>query len=149
MRLPLALAFILAASAAQADDAPVSTAASTPAPSVAQQIDDYLKTSPALETDHLDAVDGIVPRRDRKIHGEVSVGVGTGGYRSIYGRADMPVGESGNVSIAVQQSRGRFGHAWAGGFHGQRCDDGPLGMGSPMDVRGGPYGRCAGPFPFR
>ncbi|WP_337185513.1 hypothetical protein [Phenylobacterium sp.] len=162
MRLPLALApalipaaaLVLVATptlAADADDAPVATASAQPAPepTVAEQIDAYLKSSPVLEADEADALPGVVPRRDRRIHGEVAVGVGTGGYRSVYARADMPVGETGRVSIAVQEARGRFGPVWAGGLDRQRCDLEGLGPPRPLDMIGGPHGRCVGSVPFR
>jgi hypothetical protein len=51
----------------------------------------------------------------RKIHGEMSVSVGTGGYRSASASALIPVGESTTVGIAVSKTDfGRNG-AWAYG----------------------------------
>ena len=94
-------------------EAPLSTAASTT--SVADQIDAYLKSSPALEVSD-DTPQGVVPSGDRKPHGEVSIGVGTGGYRSVYARTDLPLGENGRLSIAVEDTRfnGRRGHRGGG-----------------------------------
>jgi len=166
MRTALAL---LAASAALAlaapafateTDAPVATASATQAPptSTAEQIDAFIKSSPArVERQNADdAVDGVVARDDRKPHGEVSVAVGTGGYRSVYARTDLPVGENGRVSIAVADSRGRgYGHGWYGGPYGggalgladrQRCDLEAMSPPRPLDVAGGPNGRCVRPL---
>jgi hypothetical protein len=50
------------------------------------------------------------------MHGEAGVTVGSGGYRSGYVRSDIPVGQTGTVSIAVGETKfgshylpGRFG----------------------------------------
>ncbi len=127
MRPILALAAVLVASPllsagpAWADEPPIATAAPDPAAgpramSVADQIDAYLKSSPVLEVDRPGAVDGVVPDApadDRRVHGEVSVGVGTGGYRSVYARTDMPLGESGRLSLAFGDTR--YGRGWGQG----------------------------------
>jgi hypothetical protein len=38
---------------------------------------------------------------DRKIHGEISVGAGTGGYREVDGEASAPIGDTGQADIAI------------------------------------------------
>jgi hypothetical protein len=38
---------------------------------------------------------------DKKIHGEMGVGVGTNGYREVYGAATVPLPDGGQASIAV------------------------------------------------
>ena len=48
---------------------------------------------------------GQEPVRDRAVHGEVGVSIGTGGYSSIYGTAVAPLGDSGVVAISVAQER--------------------------------------------
>ena len=83
-------------------EAPVSTAGAMT--SVADQIDAYLKSSPALEASD-GGLPGVVPSDDRKPHGEIAIGVGTGGYRSVYARTDLPVGENGRISIAIEDTR--------------------------------------------
>ena len=93
----------LLATPAFAQEPPQATASQTPAPSVAEQIDEYLRTSPAAQID--EGVPGIVPRDDRRVHGEVAVGIGTGGYRSIYMRSSVPVGDTGRVSVAIEDTR--------------------------------------------
>ena len=120
----LTLAAALAGSAARAaDPEPLATApaATTGAPpSVAQQIDDYLKTSPAVTLPR-DSASGVTSGDEpRRIHGTVDVAVGSGGYRSAFVRSDLPVGKTGTVSIAVGEShfdgaRGRFPPGYGAG----------------------------------
>ncbi len=85
----------------------VATASSTPVPvadpSTAAQIDQFIKSAPTPSLEQ-DGVDGITPG-DRKMHGEVSVGVGAGGYRSFSVLSVIPIGETGTLAIAVSQSR--------------------------------------------
>jgi hypothetical protein len=165
MRIRLALlAALIAAPALAADpDAPVATAQpGAPPASTADQIDAFIKSSPAREARREDdaVADGVVPGEDRQPHGEVSVAVGTGGYRSVYGRTEMPVGKNGRVSLAFEDTRngygygyGRYGGAYAGGplgFGGpdrQRCDLEGMTPARPLDTLGGPHGRCVRPFP--
>lgn len=45
--------------------------------------------------------DGPAGPDDKKIHGEMGVGVGTNGYREIYGAATAPLPDGGEASIAV------------------------------------------------
>ena len=40
---------------------------------------------------------------DRKVHGEVSVGIGTGGYRDYGVAVSLPVGENGRLDISYRQ----------------------------------------------
>ena len=47
------------------------------------------------------------PVLDRRVHGEVGVAVGTGGYRSIYGVVGVPLGDSGGLVLGYNQERGR------------------------------------------
>lgn len=114
-KAPLALCILTVSLAlagqAGADEAP--TAASAPAApvSVADQIDQYLKSSRMTDLP-TDAAPGVTSgAEERKVHGEVSVAVGSQGYRSAYVRTDLPVGKTGTLSIAVQETRfnGRFG----------------------------------------
>jgi hypothetical protein len=158
-----ALAAALLASPALAADEPVATASQTPAPaaiSTADQIDAYLKSSPALDAKADGAVDGVVARDDRKVHGEVSVGIGTGGYRSVYVRSEVPVGDNGRLSLAFEDTKyGRNApYRFYGGPYGghpgalgvvdrQRCDLEGMTPARPMDMAGGPHGRCVGRIP--
>jgi hypothetical protein len=87
-------------------------AAATPepvagSPSAADQIDAFIKATPVPDVTR-DAAPGVTSSSepaDRKIHGVVEVGVGSGGYRHAYGRADMPLGDNGRLSIAVDETR--------------------------------------------
>jgi hypothetical protein len=45
------------------------------------------------------------PLRDNRVHGEVSVGVGTNGYREISGVATAPIGDVGQATIAVDSEQ--------------------------------------------
>jgi hypothetical protein len=97
--LSLGLALALPAAAEPpAADAPVATASGSPP--AAEQIETYLRTSPAAAREE----SGPLMRRERRVHGEVSVGVGTRGYREVSGRVDIPLGEDGHVSIAARHS---------------------------------------------
>jgi hypothetical protein len=111
---------LVAGGPALAADEPVATADAN-TPSVAAQIDDYLKTSPAIDLPK-DTATGITPGEEepRKVHGVVDVAVGTHGYRSAYVRSDFPVGKTGTLSIAVEdtQFKGRFGGYGYGGYGG-------------------------------
>lgn len=42
------------------------------------------------------------PPRDRAVHGEAGVAIGTGGYRAIYGAAEVPLGDNAGVAISVE-----------------------------------------------
>lgn len=147
LRLAFAAALIAApALAAEPPEAPMATAGA--GPSVAEQIDAYLRSSPVLEVEAADSVEGAVMRDpDRRPHGEVGVAIGTGGYRSVYARTEMPVGENAQVSLAFQNTRnGRYYGGF--GIDRQRCD---LEVMTPMRsldaTFGGPHGQCVRPIP--
>ena len=118
---------------AQAPPAPVATSA-TPPLTTQQQIDSFIYSSPPMDQDHR----GLLPAdRDedgkRKIHGSMGVSVGSGGYRSGYASALIPVGETTTVGIAVSQTdfgkSGGFysdpyygGGGYYGGGYGTNCN---------------------------
>jgi len=87
------------------------------ATSVADQIDAYLKTSPALALPK-EGANGVTAGEEapRKAHGMVDVAVGSNGYRSAFVRSDLPLGKTGSLSIAVGQTRfkGRGLRYWGG-----------------------------------
>ncbi|HYD44007.1 MAG TPA: hypothetical protein VEA79_01935 [Phenylobacterium sp.] len=114
MRLALcsAIALLVLATAAAAETTPVGTAPpDTGVQSTEDQIDAYLRTSPALSLPSDEEIDALQEERERKVHGEVGVAVGSHGYRDVYARSDFPVGKTGTLSLAVRDSRfkGRFG----------------------------------------
>ena len=47
-------------------------------------------------------------QRDRRVHGEVGVAVGTGGYRAIYGTAGYPIGDTGYVAVSLADQQGGY-----------------------------------------
>lgn len=90
---------------AQGGGAPLSTG---------QQIDQYLATSPAAsaarnrdEPEDIAVRDG---QGERRIRGEVSVGVGTGGYRSGSVSAVIPLGETGTLGLSLSRTENGFGY---------------------------------------
>jgi len=110
LALIVAMAFAGAAAAAEPEAMATAQGAGAP-PSVADQIDAYLNTSPAAALPR-DAASGVTPGSEpRQIHGMVDVAVGTGGYRSAYVASEIPVGKTGTATIAVGETRfgSRFG----------------------------------------
>ena len=92
-------------------DGPVSTApAGGGSPlSTQQQIDQYLAPSPddnrpraGVAATDLDA--------DRRIHGEVSVAVGSNGYRGGSVSAVIPIGEAATLALSYSKSKGGYGY---------------------------------------
>jgi hypothetical protein len=129
---------LVAATPALAEEAPLATASTTTAPamSTADQIDTWLRSSPALAAPDLDAEPRSMTFDDRKLHGEVTIGVGTRGYRHFSMRATAPVGESGRVSVAFGETRG------PGWRIDPRCDLEAMTPPRPLDHIGGPHGAC-------
>ena len=56
--------------------------------------------------------------RDRQLHGEFGAGIGTGGYKSVYGTVVAPLGESGTAAFSFAQTDygRRRGYYTSGGF---------------------------------
>ncbi|HZZ69550.1 MAG TPA: hypothetical protein VFE18_15360 [Phenylobacterium sp.] len=110
LSLLLAFAAFAAAGATRAQDAspsaPVATAPATAAPlSTAEQIDNYLKTSPTTALPQDSAAGVTSSEEPRKIHGVVDVAAGSNGYRSAFVASELPVGKTATVTIAVGQTR--------------------------------------------
>jgi hypothetical protein len=53
------------------------------------------------DEDDRDDADDKMPLPDHKIHGAVSVGVGTGGYREVAGEVTAPIGDTGQATLAI------------------------------------------------
>ena len=97
--LALASATAFAQAAAQSDPAQVvATAPAGPAAPPAKPSDQVASVSDAMADDSVKD-DG--PVRDNRVHGEVSVGVGTHGYRDVSGVATAPIGDIGQATIAI------------------------------------------------
>lgn len=117
---------------ATADSGPVATAVHD---DTQAKIDSWLADS----ANDSDGQGGIVcpdvARPDGKMHGEVGAAIGTGGYRSVYGVVNIPLGKQGDkgeLTLALSQSRGR---GWYGrdGFGGPYAyGAGSYGMGATM-----------------
>lgn len=63
---------------------------------------------------------------DRKPHGEVSVSIGTGGYRDYAAAVSLPVGENGRLDISyrhVENGYGYRGYGYGHGYGGPYFDD--------------------------
>lgn len=123
----LSLAALAAAGAARAEEA-VTTAGSAGAPppvvDTAAQVESFIHKAPPVNLDD-GTPDGVTAQEEpRRIHGEVGVSVGTGGYRSGYVTAVMPVGKTGTLAVAVSETKfGRHGGpGWTGGYapYGER-----------------------------
>lgn len=117
----LSLAALAVAAGARAQEA-VATARPTGAPpvavSTAAQVDTFIHRAPPVNLDDGTPNGVTADEEPRKIHGEVGASVGTGGYRSGYVSAVIPVGKTGTLAIAVSETKfGRHGGGgWAGGY---------------------------------
>jgi len=96
---------------AASDQGPVttsgaSTAASTTDELIAEALHD--QGSPDQPPDQ---GGGVASPVDKAIHGEVGVGVGSGGYREAYGVATAPLGQHSTATVAVDDTQfGGRGH---------------------------------------
>ena len=65
----------------------------------------WLDQAPSVATIGQDYTDGVIQEPEpRKIHGEVGVGVGTGGYRDAYGVVALPIGKASELDIAIEDA---------------------------------------------
>ncbi len=104
----LALLAALAATPVTAQTAPQVYRLS-PAEITRLQAESSLRTTSPFDAANL-------PRpRDGRVHGEVGVGIGTSGYREVYGAIGVPLGETGNAQFAFDV--GQFDN---GQFNGYR-----------------------------
>jgi hypothetical protein len=89
--------------------APIATGDSAAPP--AEAVDPHAAPTqiawPPLPADEEDALDGPLP--PRKVHGMIEAGIGTGGYREVGGMVNIPIGQSGDVTVAVQKTEGAYG----------------------------------------
>ena len=91
-------------------------------------------------------------RDDRQPHGEVSVGVGTGGYREYGVAMSLPIGENGRLDLSYRQVENGYPNGYGyddygyGGYGGYGADGGTGYPRSRTGVVHG-YGEWAGPGP--
>ncbi|HEY1073777.1 hypothetical protein [Brevundimonas sp.] len=122
-----------AALAASTTDASPSTTVQSAAPrglSTDEQIARWIGERTA-ETASNAPVDPWAESEPRKMHGEVSVGFGTGGYRDYAAAVSLPIGENGVLNLSVSQTKNS---PWGYGY----------GYGSYRDYPYGGYGRPFG-----
>lgn len=89
----------------------VATAAGAPAsPAKAvSPLKRWLQDAPAANgEDDQAGVIQLLP--DRRMHGEIGFGVGTGGYRDVFAAVNMPVGETGRLGVAYEEFQ--YGKPW-------------------------------------
>lgn len=82
-----------------------------------QQIARWLAARAPVEAGAVNAGSGEPTpwRDDRRPHGEVSVGIGTGGYRDYAAAVSLPLGESGRLDISVQQVENGYPYGYGHG----------------------------------
>lgn len=104
-----------------------------------EQIAAWTAHSPVISRN--DQADALWPVEDsggkRQVHGEASVTVGTGGYRSAYVSSLIPLGETGTLGIAVSQTD--YGKNGGYGYYGD-----PYGYGYDGYGYGRGWGRRGG-----
>ncbi len=67
-----------------------------------------IQSAPLSELDTSDTL--ITPQR--KIHGEVGFGIGTGGYSEIFGTVIAPLGNTGYLAFSLSQQNGDRFRKW-------------------------------------
>ncbi len=92
-----------------------------------QQIDRWIATRSTAEAPWAETREG--PADDRKMHSEVSFGIGTGGYRAYGAAVSLPLGENGRLNLSYRQVEN--GYRYGGHGYGRGYD--------PLYVDGGGY----------
>ena len=108
--------------AAQEAMATAGASGNPPASETARQIDEWIASSPAAREQEEGVLAGLVAPRERRIHGEVELGIGTGGYRSGSITTVMPLGDNGSLMLHYGQSKNDYRY-WMDGY---RLHGGPL-----------------------
>ena len=112
LRLALAAAFACAPVALFAQALPVPEAAPAPSTDTIRLTDEQRRAILDHATpESAAAARGEMPEAERKtlgIHGEVGAMVGSNGLRSLYGVAQIPLGDSAAATVAFESSR--FGY---------------------------------------
>lgn len=91
-----------------------------------EQIERWIAMRPSADPLWAEAEDG--PTDDGKMHGQVSFGVGTGGYRDYGAAVSLPIGESGRLGFSYRQVENGYGYGGYGSDgYGYDRGYGPLG----------------------
>ena len=113
LALSAVLACLAGGAAAQEAMSTAGASGSPPAAETARQIEDWIAASPVMPEE--DVLQGLARPRDGAIHGQIELGVGTGGYRSAALTTVMPLGERGTLMLSYGQSQNDYRH-WARGY---------------------------------
>jgi hypothetical protein len=82
-----------------------------------QQIDRWLESrDPEARPYEREVVDREAPA-ERKMHGEFTAGIGTGGYRDFGMAVTLPVGENGIVGLSYRQTENGYGYGYGPGHY--------------------------------
>ncbi len=73
-----------------------------------QQVDRWIAARSTAETPWGEATGG--PDDERRMHGEVSFGIGTGGYRDYGAAVSVPLGENGRLHLSYRQVENGYGY---------------------------------------
>lgn len=83
-----------------------------------EQIDRWIAARDPEAKPYADTGYGLDMRDDRKMHSQVDVGFGTGGYRD-YGMAvSMPLGENGRLNLSFRQVENGYPYGYGGYGYG-------------------------------
>ena len=100
----LAIAILLPAPAFADEAAPPGTVYQL-SPQEVTAIKDRAAQRSAVSTEPAETIpDLIAPSPKRPVHGEIGFGIGTGGYRSVFGTVVYPVGDEGFVAFSFANS---------------------------------------------
>lgn len=106
----------------------------------AEQVAAWTAQSPKISHE-ASSDDGLWPTDDtggkRQVHGEASVTVGTGGYRSAYVSSLIPLGDNGTLGIAVSQTDYGKNDGLGYGYYGDPYGYDGYGYGRGWGRRGG------------
>ena len=87
-----------------------------------QQIDRWIAARSTADKPWAEA--GSEPADDRKMHGEVSFGIGTGGYRDYGAAVSLPIGENGRLNLSYRQVDNGYPYGGYGFDHPYYDDSG-------------------------
>ena len=104
-----------------------------------QQIDRWIAGRSTADKPWAEAANE--PVDDRKPHGEVSVGIGTGGYRDYGVAVSLPLGENGRLDLRYRQVENGYPYGGYGGGYDHRYfdDSGYAFPGYPSPQAAGDY----------